>query len=491
MGKKNKHLVQTYLNTALTQVTTPLTSKPVVAKATLTTDLKHHGIILQKHNIIQSLYTQSGPNAKTNEFQMHYWMLVFRHQFEDGGFFDIAVPTCYFNYEQFVTSAHVDFEMKDVSELSAKLVPLHNMISNQILATDFQTTLEEIFGITFEPISVDVGTLHRHPGSSYSQRFSGTDLDANETHHGIVFPLRSGVDKPSFSGILAIDSAECNVAHYEYRLVNGSYDTKDLTYVKGRCLAITQNNTYVAPELTAIQRFFGQTVQSAPLKTKADSSLVPQDLIDQLESLISILPDPNIQCVRPENVKTKVYPAAKTYYSGSWARDAINTAPYKLKYADYQYPLTVLVANLEKHYDYHKIAYVSANLHKMTVQEIKSRLAAVYAMPDLNIKPVSTTKETSPSSFITCPIKVMTDVELALATKEQLAAHHDELDTYYYGKSGPSILESEPAVTRSDLIDYITELYLNIYDEEQEELHAIRNSGIIDNIFEDYEDFIS
>lgn len=482
--------MQTYLDTALTQVTIPAASKPVVTKATLTTDLKHHGIILQKHNIIQSLYTQSGPNAKTNEFQMHYWMLVFRHQFEDGGFFDIAVPTCYFNYEQFVTAAHVDFEMKDVSELSAKLVPLHNMISNQILATDFQATLEAIFGVTFEPLSVDVGTLHRHPGSSYSQRFSGTDLDANETHHGIVFPLRSGVDKPSFSGILAIDSAECNVAHYEYRLVNGSYDTKDLTYVKGRCLAITQNNTYVAPELTAIQRFFGQTVQSAPLKTKSDSSLVPQDLIDQLESLISILPDPNIQCVRPENVKTKVYPAAKTYYSGSWAKGVINTAPYKLKYTDYQYPLTILVNNLEKHYDYHKIAYISANLNKMTVQEIESRLAAVYAMPDPNIKPVSTTKETSPSSFITCPIKVMTDVELALATKEQLAAHHDELDTYYYGKAGPSILESEPAITRSDLIDYITELYLNIYDEEQEDLNAIRNSGIIDNIFEDYEDFI-
>lgn len=484
--------MQTYLDTALTQVTIPAASKPVVTKATLTTDLKHHGIILQKHNIIQSLYTQSGPNAKTNEFQMHYWMLVFRHQFEDGGFFDIAIPTCYFNYEQFVTAAHVDFEMKDVSELSAKLVPLHNMISNQILATDFQVTLEAIFGVTFEPLSVDVGTLHRHPGSSYSQRFSGTDLDANETHHGIVFPLRSGVDKPSFSGILAIDSAECNVAHYEYRLVNGSYDTKDLTYVKGRCLAITQNNTYVAPELTAIQRFFGQTVQAAPLKTKSDSSLVPQDLINQLESLISILPDPNIQCVRPENVKTKVYPAAKTYYSGSWARDVINTAPYKLKYADYQYPLTVLVANLEKHYDYHKIAYVSTNLHKMTVQEIESRLAAVYALPDPSIKPATPAKsaDETPTSFITCPIKIMTDVEIALATKEQLAAHHDELDTYYYGKAGPSILESEPAVTRSDLIDYITELYLNIYDEEQEESHAISNSGIIDNIFEDYEDFI-
>jgi len=412
---------------------------------------------------------------------MHYWMLVFRHQFEDEGFFDIAVPTCYFNYEQFVTGAHVDFEMKDVSDLSAKLTPLHNMISNQILATDFQARLEAIFGLSFEPLSVDVGTLHRHPGSSYSQRFSGTDLDANETHHGIVFPLRSGVDKPSFSGILAIDSTECNVAHYEYRIVNGSYDAKDLSYVKGRCLAITENNTYVAPSLTAVQRFFGQTVTTPVLKTKDDSSLIPLDVVRELERLISILPDPNTQCVRPENVKVKTYVA--TTYSNSWAKSVINDAPYKLKFSEYSYPVTVLLANLEKHYDYHKIPYVSANLRVMPLVDIEARLTTVYALPDPKAKPAVTAKPTPevPTEFIYCPIKIMTDEETAAATLEELATHYDALDTYYYGKPSKPILQDEPSITKVELVDYIIELYLNIYDEQEE------SNGFN---FNDYEDFI-
>ena len=484
MGKKKQHLVQTYLNTALTAATTPLNSisKPAVAKATLTTDLKHHGIILQKHSIIKDLYALSGPNAKGNEFQMHYWMLVFRHQFEDEGFFDIAVPTCYFNYEQFVTGAHVDFEMKDVSDLSAKLTPLHNMISNQILATDFKARLEAIFGLSFEPLSVDVGTIHRHPGSSYSQRFSGTDLDANETHHGIVFPLRSGIDKPSFSGILAIDSTECNVAHYEYRIVNGSYDAKDLSYVKGRCLSITENNTYVAPTITAVQRFFGQTVTTPVLKTKEDASLIPLDVIQELERLISILPDPNTQCVRSEHVKVKPY--VSTIYGGGWNKPYEQTAPYKLKFGEYSYSLSILLANLEKHYDYHKISYVSADLRKSSLTEIEARLTTVYALPEPQTKTTASAKPASetPSAFVSCPIKIMTDAETAAATKEELANHYDALDAYYYGRASEPILTSEPVITKAELIDYIIELYLNIYDEEQEVSNGFN--------FNSYEDFI-
>ena len=121
MGKKkNKHhqrqTVLTEYKSIYGSVGTTTTVSTGQTRALVPIDLKHHGIILQKHSIIQKMYEQSGPNAKSNEFQMHYWMLVFRHTFDDGGFFDIAVPTCYFNYEQFVSTAHVDFEMKDVSE---------------------------------------------------------------------------------------------------------------------------------------------------------------------------------------------------------------------------------------------------------------------------------------------------------------------------------------------------------------------------------------
>lgn len=482
MGKKkNKHLQRqtamlTEYKTIYGSVGTTTPASTGQTRALVPIDLKNHGIILQKHSIIQKMYEQSGPNAKSNEFQMHYWMLVFRHTFDDGGFFDVAVPTCYFNYEQFVSVAHVDFEMKDVSELSEKLAPLHNMITNQILATSFKSDLETLFGVPFEPISVDVGTLHRHPGSSYSQRFSGTDLDANTTNHGIVFPLKSGVDKPSFSGILAVDGTECNVAHYEYRLVNGAYETNDMTYTKGRCLAITLNDTYTPPVLSAVQRFFGVVPSGTPLKTKEDSSLVPQTMIQTLNSLITLLPDPNIQLIRSENVKTRVTTTVTRYtgggFTGSWINGAwvpnAETPPYKLAIADYDYPLQTLKFNYEKHMNFHKLPFKDEDIAKLNRTEMEEKLKEVYAYkaPKKEEKP----EVKANGKFLVCEILPHTEEELEALTREELIAHHDELDTYYYGKVSPSIAETETDVTKQELIGYITELYVNIYDEEQDSL---------------------
>ena len=391
---------------------------------------------------------------------MHYWMLVFRHQFSDGGFFDIAIPTCYYNYEQFVTSAHIDFEMSDVSEISAKLAPLHNMITNQIMSSSFPQALSDLFQLQFEPLSVDVGTLHRHPGSSHSQRFSGTDLDANSTNHGIVFPLKSGINKPSFSGILAIDAGECNVAHYEYRLVNGSYDTSDLSYVKGRCIALTLNDTYVPPVISDLEKFFGASTPSVPYKTKSDSSLLSQDQIEQLTSLINLLPVPNTQCIRPENVKLKKH---------SFPNYITPHEPYKLDLDRVEYGHSILAANLIRHYEFHNLPYVKTAIYSLSVPDLKADLIRLYNYKAPTTKPVP---DEPPSSFSVCTIPVWTDAELALAPESKLIEHLDALDTYYYGKPSPSIIESEPDITREELIDYILELYVNIYDEEQEALNV-------------------
>ena len=253
--------------------------------------------------------------------------------------------------------------------------------------------------------------------------------------------------------------------------------------MKGRCLSITENNTCVAPTITAVQRFFGQTVTTPVLKTKEDASLIPLDVIQELERLISILPDPNTQCVRSEHVKVKTY--ATTIYGEGWKKPNEQTAPYKLKFGEYSYSLSILLANLEKHYDYHKISYVSADLRKSSLTEIEARLTTVYALPEPTVKPIgATTKPVTetPTTFVSCPIKIMTDAETAVATKEELADHYDALDTYYYGRASEPILTSEPVITKAELIDYIIELYLNIYDEEQEVSNGFN--------FNSYEDFI-
>ena len=433
----------------MTSQTTAASSSKGQTKANLTTDLGNHGIILHKHSTITELYSLSGPNAKSNEFQMHCWMLVFRHKFPDASYLDIAVPTCYFNYEQFVTSAHVDFEMKDVSELSAKLQPVHNMVVSQILATTFTDDLENLFGFKFDLLSVDVGTLHRHPGGSARQAFSGTDLDANNTHHGIVFPLKSGVEKPSFSGILAVDSGICNVAHYEYRLVNGSYETNDMEYVKGRCVALTLNDTQVAPKLSLLEQAFGATVPALENKTRSNNSLISPQLEEQLTLLINKLPSPNLQLVRSENVKVR--PVSIVTYN---TRIGATTVPHKFKLDTYDYPIYTLRYNYDAHVAYHGLPKDTAVYNK---KEMEAKLLWIYDYK-------APAKE---FTFANCPIIPKTPEQLLALTILELHAHHDELEAYYYGQTSIPLSETEPDITPKEIIDYIQELYVNIVDEEK------------------------
>lgn len=239
-----------------------------VVNISLSNSQKNRGYIFVDHKNIQEIYEKSGPLAKDNEFQVHYWFLNFRYTAEDGSHIDIAVPTCYFNYEQFVTTGHIDFELTDMIPVSEAIEPLHNVKANQIMKTDLNAKINEIFGVTFEPMSVNFGTLHRHPGTSAHQSFSSTDLNINvktkKDSLGVVFPLATAEDdKPSFSLIIAIDgqtnhyynpsAGVANLAHAEYRVANGDIKT-GLHYEKNRCIAF---NIKERTKPSLVEKMFG------------------------------------------------------------------------------------------------------------------------------------------------------------------------------------------------------------------------------------------
>lgn len=279
-------------NNTLQQTTLPIQIKDQ-------SSLSNHGIILISDQAMQDIYTKSGALAERNEFQTHYWFLNFRHIASDNSILDIAIPTVYFNYKQSVSGAHIDFEMKDVAELSAKLLPVHNMKVNELLAGNIKTELENYFNVSFQAMSVDVGSIHRHPGSSRHQSFSGTDLAKSPTDHGVVYPLGSASDnKPNFAGIMAIDSGVCNVAHYEYRTANGTLGT-DIEYSKGRCCAIIYRDKVTNP-LSIVEQMFSTPVNNY---IKENSSLVSTlDHTLLAEMLLKIGFKPFTDTVRPENL---------------------------------------------------------------------------------------------------------------------------------------------------------------------------------------------
>ena len=274
---------------------------------------------------MQDIYTKSGALAERNEFQTHYWFLNFRHIASDNSILDIAIPTVYFNYKQSVSGAHIDFEMKDVAELSAKLLPVHNMKVNELLAGNIKTELENYFNVSFQAMSVDVGSIHRHPGSSRHQSFSGTDLAKSPTDHGVVYPLGSASDnKPNFAGIMAIDSVVCNVAHYEYRTANGTLGT-DIEYSKGRCCAIIYRDKVTNP-LSIVEQMFSTPENNYIKENSSLLSTLDHTLL--AEMLLKIGFKPFTDTVRPENLTAKVSPAFAYNPFKSYAKQPIK-ATYK------------------------------------------------------------------------------------------------------------------------------------------------------------------
>lgn len=336
--------------------TLPQTTLPILIKDQ--NSPSNHGIILISEQAQQDIYTKSGPLAERNEFQTHYWFLNFRHVAVDNSILDIAIPTVYFNYKQTVSGAHIDFEMKDVADLSAKILPIHNMKVNELLAGNIKTKLENYFNVPFQTISVDVGSIHRHPGSSKHQSFSGTDLAKTPTDHGVVYPFGSASDnKPNFAGIMAIDSGSCNVAHYEYRTANGTLGT-DITYSKGRCCAIVYKDR-TPRQLSIVEQMFTKPTNNYAKENQSLLSELDHTLLAEI--LLEINFKPFTDTVRPENLTAHVATNIFSYNPyKSYAKQPIKT--------NYKQPaLPGLEPELPKCFD-------KEELYKMTLPALTKHL---------------------------------------------------------------------------------------------------------------------
>lgn len=293
------------------------------------------GIILQDQTTFDMIFEKSGPFAKSNEFQVHYWSLLLRTVMPDNSIIDIAIPTCYFNYKQKVSSAHIDFTYKDVFEIQNKLLPLHEAKMNELIDMDeFQELLLYIKNKTnTEPVmkSLHSGSIHRHPGSSRSQAFSSTDLSFRKDALGIVYPFEKAGDSiPNFAGIMAIDSGKCHIAHYEYRIANGSFKD-ELVYQKGKCASFTKGNNPKPKNLSVANNLFDvepERWNKGHIK-KGSIEIIESNFAENIFDLFEKINfNPSTDAIDPENVKEIKTTASYFKTNGTLYNQKLNSFDY-------------------------------------------------------------------------------------------------------------------------------------------------------------------
>ncbi|OCR88083.1 hypothetical protein CFT13S00388_02645 [Campylobacter fetus subsp. testudinum] len=117
------------------------------------------GIQLWRDEWLQEITAQSGELAIRNEYQVHYWALVLRKVFDDNSIIDISIPICIYNYPQEVSTAAIDFEGANLSDMSDKTKELASLKANELTNKIPQKYLD----LGFKPLMVSKMTLHRHP----------------------------------------------------------------------------------------------------------------------------------------------------------------------------------------------------------------------------------------------------------------------------------------------------------------------------------------
>jgi hypothetical protein len=288
-------------------------------------NLDRYGILLMKTKwleTIQELSNQNGPFTK--EWQFHYWFASCRKEV-DGQTLDIAIPMCFYNYNQEVTGANIDFKLPDVTKAKDDSYQDALIKFEEFSKTDLFNIISNLFGNQWSLYGYS--NIHTHPGSSPENclsSFSSIDLDKSNTNPGVVFPLATGSEIPHFTGIQIHVEGKCELVHNEFRVFNRKDNIK--LYEHGRCLTVCEGfeESYKEPvqkQETEIDEIFGQKRWQPPAPKKPKirrdqfiiNNLEPSDnLANFSKELLKLLkssdfePAYNIDAknIRPKQTKT-------------------------------------------------------------------------------------------------------------------------------------------------------------------------------------------
>ena len=385
-------------------------------------DTSNVGILLIREKTLKEITEKSGPLADRNEFQVHYWALVVRSTYPDGSILDLAFPTVFFNYVQQVNPAHIDFELKDVEDMSIAVKPLHDQLAQNIVEQLAVGTPPK--SVVLEYLSVPMNTMHRHPTGVSS--FSGTDLTKNHiAETGVVFPLASANETPSFSSIIYNNPVK--MVRTEYRIATGSTETEEgIRYRKGRSATVYVQDQQAKQMSIAERLFFSQEEIAKSLRPAIiDNGIenIPNEILDFILRTTEL---PNTMFIQADNVTKKEVTVDKDLLA--YWKD---------------------------------MAYLDANRY----DSLSKQSDAMIGFDNYLLEDAETVQKIEEKH----KVKYYTDDELENLEKQVLVDTILRVETIYYGKP-PQQHEVEDYLSaeRLDLAETLSELQYLLYEEARE-----------------------
>lgn len=206
-----------------------------------TRNMNNYGILFWDYRFSEALQNGSGMDGNYSvEYQMHY--IAARGRIKTNTqILDVAIPLACVHYEQDVSGAAIEFDLRDVTEATEKIMEEAIKKFKELSETDFMKKLKENGFVSWE--ITPMNSIHTHPGSLLS--FSGVDYRKDINNPGVVFPLSSGSEIANFASIQIHAGGYAELGHTEYRLFTEK-ENGDKVYEKGRCLTLVRG--YEQPE---------------------------------------------------------------------------------------------------------------------------------------------------------------------------------------------------------------------------------------------------
>lgn len=120
---------------------------------------KDISVVLFKGKDIKDFKNKTGSLALYNEFQCHYTALVRIEEFSDGSKQYFIFPLLYYNYKQEVSSASIDFDMKEVSKIASDIFEVSKKSFLELKQR--LKKFDENKNITYKMTMFN--TIHKHP----------------------------------------------------------------------------------------------------------------------------------------------------------------------------------------------------------------------------------------------------------------------------------------------------------------------------------------